>query len=454
MIERQKVIEQDPAKRITNFDEVSLGFDEKTMLIEAARCLNCKNPECVKGCPVNINIPAFIMELKHNNPLEANDIIKSSSSLPAVCGRVCPQESQCEKYCIRKKAGGAIAIGALERYAADFALNKNLPVKKPKEYKNAKVAIIGSGPSGLSCAGELALSGVKVTIFEAFHRAGGVLVYGIPEFRLPENIVDKEINYLEKLGVDIKINTVIGKTFTMGELLSEYDFVFIGSGAGLPVFMNIKGENLNQVYSSNEVLTRVNLMKAYEKDSETPIKLGINVVVVGAGNVAMDTARTAVRLGAKAVTIVYRRTKEDMPARLEEVHHAQEEGVNFITLANPVEILGSTKVEGIKCVRMRQTEPDASGRKKVVPIPDSEFILECDQVIMSLGTSPNPLIKNSLPELKTTSKGTISVDENMETSIKNVYAGGDTVTGAATVILAMGAGKKAAQSILKKITER
>lgn len=454
MIERQKPIEQSPALRIENFEEVSLGFDEKTMLIEANRCLNCKDPKCVAGCPVNINIPAFIKELKNNNPIKANEILKENSSLPAVCGRVCPQESQCEKYCIRQKSGGAVAIGTLERYAADYALNANVPVKKPESYKDIKVAIIGSGPSGLSCAGELAKEGVKVTIFEAFHRAGGVLVYGIPEFRLPKEIVDKEIKKLEELGVEIKINKVIGKTFFVEELLKDFNYVFIGSGAGLPVFMNIKGENLNGVYSANEVLTRVNLMKAYEKGSETPLKRGRNIVVVGAGNVAMDTARTAIRLGAETVTVVYRRTKEDMPARQEEVHHAEEEGVKFITLANPVEILGQTKVEGIKCIKMMQTEPDSSGRRKVVPIPNSEFTLECDQVIMSLGTSPNPLIKNSLADLKTSAHGTILVDENLETSIKNVYAGGDTVTGAATVILAMGAGKKAAQSMLKRMAEK
>ncbi|HOO22523.1 MAG TPA: NADPH-dependent glutamate synthase [Clostridia bacterium] len=454
IIERQKAREQEPARRIHNFDEVSQGFDEQTMLLEASRCLNCKNPACVNGCPVNIDIPAFIQELKKNNPIGANEIIKKSSSLPAVCGRVCPQETQCEKYCVRKKSGGSVAIGALERYAADFALNADTPVKKSDEFNNVKVAIIGSGPSGLSCAGELANHGVKVTIFEAFHRAGGVLVYGIPEFRLPKEIVDKEIKKLEELGVEIKINKVIGKTFYIEELLKEYDFVFIGSGAGLPVFMNIKGENLNGVFSANEVLTRVNLMKAYEQGSETPLKRGRHIVVVGAGNVAMDTARTAVRLGAETVTVVYRRTREDMPARLEEVEHAEKEGVRFVTLANPIEILGTTQVEGVKCVRMRQTEPDESGRRKVEPVPDSEFVIECDQVIMSLGTSPNPLIKNSLAELRTSKNGTIVVDENLETSIKNVYAGGDTVTGAATVILAMGAGKKAAQSMLRKVREK
>jgi glutamate synthase (NADPH/NADH) small chain len=454
IVERQRTIEQDPEVRAKNFEEVSKGFDEKTMLIEAARCLNCKTAPCKKGCPVGVNIPEFIMELQKNNPLKANEIIKKTNSLPAVCGRVCPQEVQCEKYCVRKaKLGGSVAIGALERYAADAGLKSQEKVQPPKERKNIKVAVVGSGPSGLSCAGELAMNGAQVTVFEAFHQAGGVLVYGIPEFRLPKDIVQKEIDKLKELGVEFKLNTVIGKTFYVEELLKEYDFVFIGSGAGLPMFMKIKGESLNGVCSANEFLTRANLMKAYLPDNVTPIQRAKISVVVGGGNVAMDAARTALRLGAEKVYVVYRRSRQEMPAREDEIIHAEEEGIEFMLLTNPVEILGKDKVEGIRCIKMQLGEPDQSGRRRPIPIEGSEFDLKCDQVIMSIGTSPNPLIKNSTKGLETTKWGTIVVDENNETSIENVYAGGDSVTGAATVIMAMGAGRNAAKAMLKKAEE-
>lgn len=455
IVKRQEVFAQEPKERARNFEEVSLGFDEEKMLVEANRCLNCKHAPCEKGCPVGVKIPSFISALKNNDPLKANEIIKTTNALPAVCGRVCPQESQCEKFCVRgSKLGGPVAIGALERYAADQALLHNTEPIMTGEKLDFKVAVVGSGPSGLSCAGELAMNGVKVTIFEAFHQAGGVLVYGIPEFRLPKDIVEKEINSLKKLGVEFKLNTVIGKTFFIEELLDEYDFVFIGSGAGLPVFMNIKGENLNGVYSANEFLTRVNLMKAYMPDSVTPIQRAKNVAVVGAGNVAMDAARTALRLGAEKVYVVYRRSRTEMPAREEEIVHAEEEGIIFRLLTNPVEILGDKKVEGMKVVKMELGEPDASGRRRPIAIVGSEYEIECDQVIMSIGTSPNPLLKNSTKGLETTKWGTLVVDDNLQTSLDNVYAGGDAVTGSATVILAMGAGRKAAEAMMQKFRER
>ena len=455
IVERQRVNEQDSVIRSKNFEEVSLGFDEETMLIEAERCLGCKTAPCEKRCPVGVKIPDFIKALKDGDPLKANEIIKETNSLPAVCGRVCPQEIQCEQLCVRKnKLGGSVAIGALERYAADAALKANVKPVKPTKKLDLKVAVVGSGPAGLSCAGELAMNGAQVTVFEAFHKAGGVLVYGIPEFRLPKSIVEKEIDSLKELGVKFKLNTVIGKTFYLEELLDEYDYVFIGSGAGLPVFMNIKGENLNGVYSANEFLTRVNLMKAYKEDSVTPIQRGNVVAVVGAGNVAMDAARTALRLGAQKVYIVYRRSRQEMPAREDEIEHAEQEGIEFRLLTNPVEILGKEKVEGIRCIKMELGEPDQSGRRRPVPIQGSEYDLPCDQVIMSIGTSPNPLIKNSAKELKTSKWGTLEVDDNLLTSIDRVYAGGDAVTGSATVILAMGAGRKAARHMLQKYAER
>lgn len=455
IVERQHVTEQDPQIRARNFEEVSLGFNEETMLTEANRCLKCKHAPCEKGCPVGVKIPDFIKALQENDPLKANEIIKMTNTLPAVCGRVCPQEIQCEKYCVRRsKLGGSVSIGALERYAADQALKANQKAQKTDKKLNFKVAVVGSGPSGLTCAGELAMNGAKVTVFEAFHKAGGVLVYGIPEFRLPKDIVQKEIDNLVDMGVEFRLNTVIGKTFYLEELLEEYDFVFIGSGAGLPVFMNIKGENLNGVYSANEFLTRVNLMKAYIDGSSTPLQRGKKVVVVGAGNVAMDAARTALRLGAEKVYVVYRRSRQEMPAREEEIVHAEEEGIEFKLLNNPVEILGENKVEGIRCIQMELGEPDQSGRRRPVPVEGSEYDIECDQVIMSIGTSPNPLIKNSSKGLETSKWGTLIVDDNLQTSIENVYAGGDAVTGAATVILAMGAGRKAAESMINKYMER
>lgn len=449
--ERNKPIEQDAAVRAKNFDEVSQGFNESLMLSEADRCLNCPTAPCMNGCPVAVKIPEFIAALKDNNPMLAAEIIKGTNSLPAVCGRVCPQEKQCEKYCVRNRLGGAVAIGNLERYAADYALNRGEKGAKPDVRKKGyKVAAIGSGPASLTLAGDLAKAGVDVTIYEAFHKAGGVLSYGIPEFRLPKSIVRKEIEKLEETGVKIVTNAVIGKTITVSELLEDFDAVFIGSGAGLPKFMGIRGENLIGVYSANEYLTRVNLMGAYKKDSDTPIVVGNKVAVIGAGNVAMDAARTALRLGSSEVTIVYRRGREEMPARAEEISHAEEEGVRMLLLHNPVEILGEKKVEGIRLEKMQLGEADSSGRRS--PKGTGEFLtLDVDQVIIALGTSPNPLLAKNVEGLGTTEKGTVIADDRGATTLKRVYAGGDAVTGAATVILAMGAGKRAAQSILEDI---
>ena len=457
IVDRQIPKTQEPKVRARNFDEVSLGYDYETALIEAERCLHCKDARCVAGCPVGVNIPAFISKLHEGDILGAGEIIKLNNSLPAVCGRVCPQETQCEAKCVRgmsDKLGGAVAIGALERFVADYCLEHAQPLLRAP-YNGKKVAVIGSGPAGLTCAGMLAKFGCKVTVYEAFHKAGGVLVYGIPEFRLPKVLVEREIDTLRELGVDIVLNTVIGKTIMIEELLEEYDAIFIGTGAGLPMFMDIPGESLNGVYTANEYLTRVNLMKAYDKSSDTPIVVGKNVVVVGAGNVAMDAARTAIRLGAESVKVVYRRSRAEMPARYEEIEHAEEEGIELVLLTNPIEIVGEGKVEGVRCVKMALGEPDKSGRRRPVVIEGSEFFIEADQVIMSLGTTPNPLLKKSTDKLATTLKGTIVVnEETLESSIKNVYAGGDVVTGAATVILAMSAGKKAANSILERLNVR
>lgn len=441
---------QDPNVRNKNFDEVALGYTPEQAIDEAKRCLNCKHKPCVGGCPVKINIPAFIAEVANGNFEEAYQIILKDSSLPAVCGRVCPQESQCESKCVRGIKGEPVAIGRLERFVADYH-NKNTEVTAQTIKTNGKkVAVIGSGPSGLACAGDLAKKGYEVTVFEAFHLAGGVLVYGIPEFRLPKSIVQREIDNLKALGVKVELNTVIGKTISIDELMTEYGFesVFIGSGAGLPRFMNIPGENLSGVYSANEFLTRINLMKAYKPDSTTPIQKGKKVVVVGGGNVAMDAARCAKRLGAE-VYIVYRRTEEELPARKEEVEHAIEEGIIFKFLSNPVEVLGNEYgwVSGVKCQQMQVGEPDASGRRSTSPIPNSEFIIDADCVIMSIGTSPNPLIKSTTEGLATQKWGGIIADENGLTSREGIYAGGDAVTGAATVILAMGAGKTSAAAI-------
>lgn len=448
---------QEAEVRNSNFLEVALGYSKEQAMDEAKRCLNCKNKLCVTGCPVQIDIPAFIQEVAAGNFEEAYQIITKASSLPAVCGRVCPQESQCESKCVRGIKGEAVAIGRLERFVADYhnAFCKEKAVKP--QSNGRKAAVIGSGPSGLACAGDLAKKGYQVTVFEALHLAGGVLVYGIPEFRLPKEIVKKEIETLKELGVEIRTNMVIGKTISIDELIQEhgYEAVFIGSGAGLPNFMNIKGENLKGVYSANEFLTRINLMKAYEEHASTPIQKGSKVAVVGGGNVAMDAARCAKRLGAE-VTIIYRRTEKELPARLEEVEHAKEEGIRFLFLTNPLDIAGNNEgwVSCIRCQRMELGEPDASGRQKPVPVPNSEFELEADCVIMAIGTSPNPLIKATTTGLDTQKWGGIIVEEATgRTSREGVYAGGDAVTGAATVILAMGAGKTAAAAMDEYLTD-
>ena len=446
------VREQEAAARAKNFDEVCLGYNKEEAMEEAVRCINCKNAQCIKGCPVAIDIPAFVEQVKLGNIEEAYQIISRSSALPAVCGRVCPQESQCEGKCIRGIKGDPVSIGKLERFVADWARENGIKPEPAKEKNGRKVAVIGSGPAGLTCAGDLAKLGYDVTIFEALHEAGGVLVYGIPEFRLPkEDVVAKEIANVESLGVKIEKNVIIGKSITIDELIEEEGFeaVFIGSGAGLPKFMGIPGENANGVFSANEYLTRSNLMKAFDEDSNTPIMRGKKVAVVGGGNVAMDAARTALRLGAE-VHIVYRRSEEELPARVEEVHHAKEEGIIFDLLTNPTEILEDENnwVRGMKCIRMELGEPDASGRRRPVEVPDSEFEMELDTVIMSLGTSPNPLISSTTEGLKTNKWKCIVADEEFgRTSKEGVFAGGDAVTGAATVILAMGAGKAAAKGI-------
>ena len=450
---------QDPKERTKNFKEVAIGYTRELAIDEANRCLNCKNKPCMKGCPVNISIPDFILKIKEEDFEGAYNIISESSSLPAICGRVCPQESQCEKNCVRGIKTEPVGIGRLERFVADYHNQKENIVKKIPESNFHKVAVIGSGPSGLACAGDLAKLGYDVTIFEALHKAGGVLVYGIPEFRLPKSIVEKEVKGLEELGVKIKTNIIIGKTLTVDELFEEgFEAVFIGTGAGLPRFMNIKGESLKGVYSANEFLTRSNLMKAYENNIDTPIMKGGKVAVVGGGNVAMDAARTALRLGADYVYIIYRRSIEELPARKEEVEHAMEEGIEFLTLTNPIEILGFKNendlkdkrngfVTGIKCVKMELGKEDESGRRSPITISGSEHVIDVDTVIMSIGTSPNPLIKDTTKGLDINNRGGIIVDENALTTRKNVFAGGDAVTGAATVISAMGAGKLAAKSI-------
>ena len=441
---------QAPDIRNKNFKEVALGYTKEMAIDEANRCLNCKNKPCVSGCPVNIDIPAFIQKVCAEDFDGAYDIISASSSLPAVCGRVCPQERQCESKCVRGIKGEPVGIGRLERFVADWHNEHSTSEAKKPEPNGHKVAIIGAGPAGLTCAGDLAKMGYEVTVFEALHLAGGVLVYGIPEFRLPKDIVQKEIDGLKALGVTICTNTVIGRTITVDELFEQgYEALFIGSGAGLPRFMGIDGENLKGVYSANEFLTRTNLMKAYKEDSDTPIQHAKNVAVVGGGNVAMDAARCAKRLGAENVYIVYRRGEEEMPARKEEVEHAKEEGIIFKTLNNPTEILGDEHkfVTGMKCVEMELGEPDESGRRSPVEKADSEFVLEVDSVIMAIGTSPNPLIRNTTKGLETNRRGCFVADENGMTSREGVFAGGDAVTGAATVILAMGAGKTAAKAM-------
>lgn len=447
---RNLIPEQDPVVRAHNFDEVTVGFDLNLARDEASRCLRCAAAPCMKGCPVGVRIPEFLAKVREGKIEEAGEIIKSTNSLPSVCGRVCPQENQCEKMCVRARVDGAVSIGGVERFVGDYMLSVPAKNAAPKSI-GKRVAVVGSGPSGLTCASQLAAAGVEVTVYEAFHKTGGVLVYGIPEFRLPKSLVGKEVDKIAEQGVKFVTNAVIGKTITVPELLAEYDAVFIGSGAGLPMFMGIPGENLNGVFSANEFLTRVNLMGAYRENAITPVQKGRRVAVVGAGNVAMDAARTALRLGAESVTVVYRRGREEMPARGEEIRHAEQEGIRFELLTNPVEMLGEDgKVNALKCIRMELGEPDASGRRSPKPIEGSEFILPADTVIVSLGTSPNPLIKDSFPELKTERKGVLVVDDDMMTSVDGVYAGGDVVTGAATVILAMGAGRKAAKAILDR----
>ncbi len=445
-----KMPEQEPAVRNKNFKEVALGYTPEMAVAEANRCLNCKNPICISGCPVNVQIPDFIKLIADGDFKSAYLKISETSALPAVCGRVCPQECQCEGKCVRGIKGESVAIGRLERFAADY-YRENCEKKLPEITPNGKkVAVIGAGPSGLTCAGDLAKLGYSVTIFEAFHTAGGVLVYGIPEFRLPKAIVADEIKGLEALGVEIKTNMVIGKTLSVDEIMEMgYEAVFIGSGAGLPIFMGIEGEGSVGVYSANEYLTRVNLMKAYLDEYDTPIKRVDSVAVVGGGNVAMDAARCAKRLGAEHVYIVYRRSEEEMPARKEEIHHAKQEEIEFKLLCNPTKVLAdeSGKVTGLECIKMELGEPDQSGRRRPVEIKDSEFILPVESVIMALGTSPNPLIRTTTDGIEANKRGCLVVDENMMTTKKGVYAGGDAVTGAATVILAMGAGKDAASSI-------
>ena len=459
VLKKVPVREQEPKVRATNFEEVCYGYNKEEAMEEATRCLNCKNARCIQGCPVSINIPAFIAEIKEGNIEEAYKVIGQSSALPAICGRVCPQESQCESKCVRGIKGDAVSIGKLERFVADYALENDIKPEKPEKTNGHKVAVIGSGPSGLTCAGDLAKLGYEVTVFEALHELGGVLVYGIPEFRLPkQKVVKKEIEKVKELGVKFETNVVIGKSTTIDQLMEEEDFeaVFIGSGAGLPMFMGIPGETANGVFSANEYLTRSNLMKAFDDSYDTPIAAGKKVAVVGGGNVAMDAARTALRLGAE-VHIVYRRSEAELPARVEEVHHAKEEGVQFDLLTNPKEILVDENgwVKGMKVIKMELGEPDASGRRRPIEIPGSEYEIELDTVIMSLGTSPNPLISSTTKGRETKKrKCIVAEEENGQTSKAAVFAGGDAVTGAATVILAMGAGKAGAKGIHEYLSKK
>ena len=449
--------EQDPQVRARNFQEVTLGYTEEMAVEEAGRCLNCKNPKCVEGCPVNVRIPEFIAKVRERDFKAAYEIITSTNALPALSGRVCPQETQCESKCVRGIKGEPVAIGRLERFVADwYRENVNaMPEKVPSN--GIKVAVVGSGPAGLTCASDLAKKGYQVSVFEALHTAGGVLVYGIPEFRLPKAIVANEVTKLQAQGVEVMTNMVIGRVLTIDELFEMgFKAIFVGSGAGLPMFMGIPGESLKGVLSANEYLTRTNLMKAYNADSDTPVIQSKAVAVVGGGNVAMDAARCAMRLGAEHVYVVYRRGEAEMPARLEEQHHAKEEGIEFKTLTNPVEIVADDtgRVCGMKCVKMELGEPDASGRRRPIVVPDSEFMLDVDTVIMSLGTSPNPLIRSTTPGLETNRKGCLIVNEDAMTTRDGVFAGGDAVTGAATVILAMGAGKKGAEAIDKFLSAK
>jgi len=450
MLKRQKMPEQEPAVRITNFNEVALGFTEEQAVEEAKRCLQCKTPLCMRGCPVEVKIPGFLKYVAEGDFESAIGEIKTDNALPSVCGRVCPQETQCEQVCVLSKKGASVSIGRLERFVADYERRKGVKVPHVPKQTGKKVAVVGSGPAGLTAAADLARMGHSVTIFEALHEPGGVLTYGIPEFRLPKEIVRAEVEYVKKLGVTVLLDSVIGKIDTVDGLLSEFDAVFLGTGAGLPTFMNIDGENLNGVYSANEFLTRVNLMKSYMfPDYDTPIKKGKRAVVVGGGNVAMDSARCALRLGAEEVTIVYRRGKEEMPARAEEIEHAKEEDIKFRLLTNPVRLIGDGKnwVTHVECINMYLCEPDESGRCKPMPLSGTEHQIEADVVVIAIGTSPNPLVPRTTAGLNITKHGTIIAKDDGSTTKEGVYAGGDAVTGSATVISAMGAGKKAARAI-------
>jgi glutamate synthase (NADPH) small chain len=446
--------EQNPKSRIKNFNEVPYGYSKETAIAEAQRCIQCKNRPCVKGCPVEIDIPDFIKELAKADIDKAVEVLKSKTSLPAVCGRVCPYESQCESQCTLLKLGEPVAIGRLERFLADYEQKKGIKTPEKAKSTGKKIAVVGAGPAGLTCAGDLAKMGHDVTIYEALHAPGGVLMYGIPEFRLPKSIVHAEVDYIKRLGVKIYYDVIVGKTISVEELLKDFDSIFIGTGAGLPNWLNIAGESLDGVYSANEFLTRVNMMKAYDFPHHcTPCIVGEIAATFGAGNVAMDCARTALRMGAKKSYIIYRRSEKEMPARIEEIHHAKEEGVIFKLLTNPVEFIGDEngKLKAVKCLKMKLGEPDKSGRRRPVPIPGSEFIIDIDTAMVAIGQSPNPLISQSFKNLETEKWGNLKVDENGQTSIPGIFAGGDIATGAATVILAMGAGKRAARAIDKYV---